>query len=327
MKSKLLIPVVAVLLLAAPAVSLFAQDYNMSSVESDMENIVAGLSDFFGTNLGGMSYICDPVGNAFIKNFTIGAAGGAVLVPVEDLSFPEGTAMDIDFGDMGYIPVPGVGAYAKFSLKKLEFGAKLAGFPTYETDDGTIKVQNMIIGGKVRYKLTGFNFLLMKGGISVGALYEYMNGGLEIYQSDGFPVYADEIDSTWPHEVAATVTTDATINNTWSAHTLGGEAQANFQVLFLNFFVGSRLSKTLGSATSDFEGETTLTAEPDYEPYITEETQIIGPYSSETEPPGVDIYGFGGVEFRLFIFTIGARGSYNFTDQALAVDGGVRLQF
>jgi len=274
------------------------------------------------SSLGGMSYIGDPVGYAFIKHLAIGAAGGAVLVPVENLSFAEGTSLDIDFGDLTYIPVPVIGGYAKISFKRVELGAKLAGFPAYSADG--IEVKNMIIGGKIRYRLGGFNIFLVKGGVSVGALYEYMNGGLTITQEDGFPIYGDEYDL--PDVKIGTVTTTAAIENSWSANTIGGEAQANFQILFLNFFLGSRLSKTFGKATSDFSGTVDLKPEPDYE-YVTQaENEKVSAFS-ETKPSGIDIYGFGGAEVKLLIFTVGARGTYNFTNNNLTIDGGLRLQF
>jgi len=160
----------------------------------------------------------------------------------------------------------------------------------------------------------------------VGALYEYMNGELSITQSEGFPIYGDEYD--YPGVQIGTVNTTAAINNSWTAHTLGGEAQANFQILFLNFFLGSRLSKTFGKAKSEFTGKVDLTPESDeYIGVVTEKKDTSVTASNEAKPSGIDIYGFGGAEVKLLIFTVGARGTYNFTNNNLSIDGGVRLQF
>jgi len=119
MNRKLFIVVMAVFLMVIPAGFLSAK-YNIDELKIEMEDVTTGLSDFLGSNLGGMSYIGDPVGYAFIKHLAIGAAGGVVLVPVENLSFAEGTSLDIDFGDLKYIPV---------LLKGWNWGQNLPDFP------------------------------------------------------------------------------------------------------------------------------------------------------------------------------------------------------
>jgi len=310
--------------------------FDTNDFTSGMGGITESTADFLAESLGGMSYLGDPVGYATVRHLAIGVAGGAVLVPIKNLTIPEGTAIDIDFGDLTYIPIPVVGAYAKIAFKRLELGAKLAGFPTYEQDP--ISVQNMIVGGKVRYRLAGFNLSMIKGGVSVGALAEYMKGNLDITQKDGFPIDGSDVDSGDPtvnEQIAGQtigyVTTEAGIQNSWSAITFGGEAQANFQVLFLNFFTGARVSKTSGSAKSEFSGTVTFIEEPEFAEYELIDTSVnnetITPISNETKASGIDIYGFGGLEVKILILTVTARGSYNFSNEVLSVDGGVRLQF
>ena len=302
--------------------------FDTQDFTSGMDAVTESTADFLAESLGGMSYLGDPVGYAIVRHLAIGVAGGAVLVPIENLTIPEGTAIDIDFGDLEYIPIPVVGAYAKIAFKRLELGAKLAGFPTYEQDP--VSVQNMIVGGKVRYRLAGFNQSLIKGGVSVGALAEYMKGNLDITQKDGFPIDGGDVNPELEGETIGYVTTTAGIQDEWSAVTFGGEAQANFQVLFLNFFTGARVSKTSGSAKSTFSGTVTFTsAAPEYDEYI--EADItdadLGSFSNESKASGIDIYGFGGLEVKILILTVTARGSYNFSNEVLSVDGGVRLQF
>jgi len=315
---------VIVLLLIIPTSFAFSQTYDTSAATTDMENLVNGMSDLFSKSLGGMSYVGDPVGYAFIKHFSIGIGGGAVLIPTKNLSFAS-SGLDIDFGKLSYIPIPSAGAFVKFSIRKLEFGFKLGGFPEFSQDG--FKVHNMTLGGKVRYNLGNFNFLIIKGGISAGALFEYMAGGIDYSTSSGYPVYVDIYGNSTK---VATVTTTASLKNSWKASTFGGEAQANFQVLFLNFFTGTRLSKTFGTADSSINGDVTLTAtDPQYvtQGYISGGTIPQLSASASNKAPGIEIYGFGGVEFKLFIFTLTARGSYNFTGKTLSVDTGARLQF
>jgi len=315
---KIILLLTALLLIAAPAGFLSAQ-YDVTAMQEDMASVVDGLSGLFGESLGGMSYIGEPVGYSFIRHLAIGVAGGAVLVPTKNLSFAEGTSMDIDFGDLAYIPIPVVGAYGKLSIKKLEFGVRIAGFPAYTSED--LEIKNMIIGGKIRYNLGGFNLLIIKGGASVGVLYEYMKGGILVAQSEGFPI------SNPVYGEIGTAKTTAAIDTSWKSSTVGGEAQANFQLLFLNLFVGTRLSKTFGKATSEFTGTVDLVENPDNPGYVTTAQNEEVSTSSETKAKGIDIYGFGGAEVKLFILSIGARGSYNFSNNSITVDGGVRLQF
>ena len=310
-----------VVLLLVPISFAFAQTYTPITANEDMQNLVSGMSDLFAKSLGGMSYVGDPVGYAFIKHFSIGVGGGAVFIPTDNLEFAT-SGLDIDFGDLKYIPIPTASAFAKLSIGKLEFGFKLGGLPQYSIEN--FSVQNMILGGKVRYNLGSFNLLLIKGGISAGALFEYMSGGLSYTASAGYPVYLTLGDQK---EKVADVTTTAKLENSWKASTAGVEAQANFQVLFLNFFTGTRISKTFGSADSSITGDATLTAVSGYESYVEEGTFNLTSASASTKAPGIEVYGFGGAEFKLFIFTITARGSYNFTGKTLSGDVGARLQF
>jgi len=330
MKSKKML--IAVLTLSAvlvlPIVASAQTDniFDTDDFTSGMDAVTASTADFLAASLGGMSYLGDPVGYATIKHLAIGIAGGAVLVPIENLTIPEGTAIDIDFGDLEYIPIPVVGAYAKIAFKRLELGAKLAGFPTYEQDP--VSVQNMIVGGKVRYRLAGFNQSLIKGGVSVGALAEYMKGNLDITQKDGFPIDGGDVNPELEGETIGYVTTTAGIQDEWSAVTFGGEAQANFQVLFLNFFTGARVSKTSGSAKSTFSGTVDFEAVEGFDEYVESVTGLeVDPISNKSKASGIDIYGFGGLEVKILILTVTARGSYNFSNEVLSVDGGVRLQF
>lgn len=306
--------IVTMVLLTASAGFVYAQ-YDINDLASDMESVTEGLAEFFGDNLGAMSYLGDPVGYAFIKNFTLGIGGGAALVPVENLSFAEGTGLNIDWGDMKNIPVPVIGAYTRFSLKKLEFGFKLAGFPKLATDD--LEVKNLILGGKVRYKLVSFNRFLIKGGVSAGGLFEYVNGSVLISQGEGFPIY----DPSGTVQIG-TMETTSTLDTSWSGVTLGGEAQANLQIAILNIYTGTRMSKTFGKATSEFKGDVTLSGSG-----VVPASEPIGPISNEGKAGGIDIYGFGGLEVKVLILTVGGRITYNFTNDNLTIDGGVRFQF
>ena len=307
-----------VIALLVPASFAFSQ-YTPTTATQDMQSLVNGMSDLFAKSLGGMSYVGDPVGYAFIKHFSIGIGGGAVLIPTSNLKFAS-SGLNIDFGDLKYIPIPTASAFAKFSIRRLEFGFKLGGFPQYSTNGLT--VHNMILGGKVRYNIGSFNLVFIKGGVSAGALFEYMSGGLNYSTTSGYPVYLEGTSTQIGY-----VTTTATLQNSWKAGTIGAEGQANFQVLFLNFFVGSRLSKTFGKADSSISGDATLIANSGYSDYITGGSMGKVTTSSSNKAPGIEVYGFGGAEFKLFFLTITARGSYNFTGKTISADVGARLQF
>ena len=318
--SKTIMVIGVVILILIPATLVFSQ-YDPSSALSDMEPLVNGMSDLFAKSLGGMSYVGDPVGYAFIRHLAIGIGGGAVLIPTENLELAT-EGLNIDFGDLKYIPIPTASAFAKFSIKRLEFGFKLGGIPKYDIEN--FSIQNMILGGKIRYNLRSFNLLFIKGGVSAGVLFEYMSGGLNYSTSTGYPVY---LDVNGENKKVGTVTTTAELENSWKASTVGAEAQANFQLLFLNFFVGSRLSKTFGTADSSLIGDATLNADPTYSGFITPGNIEDISVSASNKAPGIEIYGFGGAEFKLFFITITARGSYNFTGKTLSADIGARLQF
>ena len=322
-----LLIVFTVMVMLAPMSFAFSQEtndpYDPSDALSDIKPLVDGMSDLFAQSLGGMSYVGDPVGYAFIKHFSIGIGGGAVLIPIDNLSI-DSSGLDIDFGDLEYIPIPTASAFAKLSIRRLEIGFKLGGIPQYDVDN--FSIHNMILGGKLRYNIKSFNLVFIKGGVSAGALFEYMSGGLDYSTSTGYPVYLD-VEGTSTH--VADVTTTASLQNSWKAATVGGEAQAYFQVLFLNFFVGSRLSKTFGTADSSISGEAYLEADSTYESTNLIQSGPIGFVSipASTDAAGIEVYGFGGAEFKLFIFTITARGSYNFIGKTLSADVGARLQF
>ena len=327
MKVKRTILIIGMIILLLIPASFAFSEYDPTTAEQDMKSLVNGMSDLFAKSLGGMSYVGDPVGYAFIKHFSIGIGGGAVLIPIDNLSF-DSSGLDIDFGDLEYIPIPTASAFAKLSIRRLEIGFKLGGIPQYDVDN--FSIHNMILGGKLRYNIKSFNLVFIKGGVSAGALFEYMSGGLDYSTSKGYPVYLD-VDGTSTH--VADVTTTASLQNSWKAATVGGEAQAYFQVLFLNFFVGSRLSKTFGTADSSITGTAKLT--PVDQEYVVNGLIKEGELNegntvsvtASNKAPGIEVYGFGGAEFKLFIFTITARGSYNFIGKTLSADVGARLQF
>ena len=301
-----------------PGAALFAL-YDINTALGDVDEIAAAVNSIFGPNLGGMSYVGDPVGYSVIPHVALGISAGAAFVPLSNIN--TGTFMKVNFADMGslaYFPIPAFGAHAKFSIKKkLELGVKLAGIPEIGNKDVGAEVRNIIVGGKLRYNLLSYKLPLIKGGVSVGALYEYMSGGLSMTASDTIPIdvagLGDAEDGTF--------TTTTGFETVWKSGTIGGEAQANLQVLFLNLFLGSRVSKTVGKSTTTMKGTGTL-AGSGVVPGVTTIN------ASQTEKPtGIDPYLFGGLELKLLGLVLSGKGTYNFKNENFVIDGGLRFQF
>lgn len=112
-------------------------------------------------------------------------------------------------------------------------------------------------------------------------------------------------------------------NTTWEANTVGGEVQANLQLLRFNFFGGSRVGKTFGSALTRVEGFSELRSMTGL---VTGSTMNIS-ISNEKNPRGIDAFLFGGVEIKLAMFTFTGKGGYNITDENYTLDAGFGLQF
>ena len=307
-------------LLLLPAVFAAAQ-YDITAATDDLNQVADALSSIFGPNLGGMSYVGDPVGYSVVPRVEFGISGGVVFVPLENIN--TGTDLEVDFGDMGRLaafPIPAAGAHAKFTIsKKFEMGVKVAGIPEMANEKAGASINNLIIGGKFRYNLLNYKLPLIKGGISVGALYEYMNGGILLTESDSSSVDADDNPATQN----GTLTTTGDLNTRWTANTFGGEAQANLQVIFLNFFLGTRVSKSFGKATTSLKGTSTLTAGTGITPFTDELVDI----TQETKPQGIDPYVFGGVELKILGLVLTGRGTYNMKNENYIIESGVRLQF
>jgi len=324
-RKKIIGVLVVTILLVAPGASVFAQQpYDLGAVESDLTTISQGLSDIFGPNLGAMTFLGDPVGYSTIKHIEIGIAGGASFVPIENIAL--GTSLQYDFGDITYIPVPAIGVHAKFKIKRFEIGGKLAGIPEIEDKDAGVRLNNMIIGGKLRYELWDKRMLLfLRTGASFGGFFEYINGNITMLGRDSIPVIMD-IPAFGTQQVA-TLETETGFETNWKGMTVGGEAQTNFQILFINLFGGARLSKTFGKATTDISGSTTLEPNPEYSKYVenfTDEQLLI---STEAKPEGIDITLFGGAEVKILMLAVTLQGGYNFKNSNYLLEGGVRLQF
>jgi hypothetical protein len=319
-KKTALIPIFVSALLLLPSVFAAAQ-YDFAAAEDDLNQAAEALSSIFGPNLGGMSYVGDPVGYSIVPRVEFGISGGMVFIPLENIN--TGTDLALDFGDMGKLaalPIPAAGAHAKLTIsKKFEMGVKVAGIPEINNEDAGASINNLIIGGKFRYNLLNFKLPLIKGGISVGALYEYMNGGIMLTESDSSTVDADDNPST-PN---GTLTTTGNLDTKWTSNTFGGEAQANLQVIFLNFFLGTRVSKTFGKATTSLNGTSTLTAGDGISPFTDELVDI----TQESKPQGIDPYVFGGVELKILGLVLTGRGTYNVKNDNYIVESGLRLQF
>lgn len=322
---KLILALTCVIVMVLPGGFLFAQTYDIGAVQSDLTAISEGLSNLFGPNLGAMTFLGDPVGYSTIKHIEVGIAGGASFVPAENVAL--GTSLQYDFGDLASIPVPAIGAHAKFKIRRFEIGGKLAGIPKIEDKDAGVQLNNMIIGGKLRYELWDRRLLMLfRTGASFGGFVEYINGSVSMLGRDTIPVFVD-VPVLGPTQVAD-LTTETGFETNWKGLTVGGEGQVNFQILFINLFGGARLSKTFGSATTDLTGSTTLTlTEASYNTYVKEFTDQVLTISSEAKPDGIDTTLFGGVEAKILMLVATLRGGYNFKNDNFIVEGGARLQF
>jgi hypothetical protein len=322
MNGKKLITIVSILIFCAlPGASIFSQLYDLNDAVGELGDVATTVSNLIGPNLGGMSSLGDPIGYAIIPHFEVGVAGGLVLVKADDIA--AGTELDIGFDGKSYFPLPSIAAHGKFTVNRLEFGGKLGGIPAIDAKEAGISVQNLVIGGKVRYRLLNFNSFALKGGLSVGGFYEYMNGELTFIGSQTIPVDVDD-DGTAEGEIR----NDAGLESVWSSHTFGGEAQANFQVLFLNLFAGARLSKSFGKAETSIAGTSELVATGGT-PGLIDDTlppQIIS-ISEEGKPEGIETVLYGGAEFKLLFMTITAKGGYNLKNEAIHAEAGARIQF
>ncbi len=327
-RKKILITVICVTVLVLPGTFVFAQKpqpYDLGAVESDLTAISQGLSSIFGPNLGAMTFLGDPVGYSTIKHIEVGIAGGASFVPTENIAL--GTSLQYDFEGLSYIPVPAIGVHAKFKIKRFEVGGKLAGFPKIEDKDAGVQLNNMIIGGKLRYELWDKRVLmLLRTGASFGGFFEYINGNVTMLGRDSIPVFVDvpELGSTQ----VANLITETGFETNWKGFTVGGEGQINFQILFINLFGGARFSKTFGKATTDLSGSTTLElTDSMYDPYVEDFTNKQLVISTEAKPEGFDTTLFGGLEVKILMLAVTLQGGYNFKNSNYMLEGGARLQF
>jgi hypothetical protein len=319
MKMKIIILSVCIfVLMLFSGTAVFAQ-YDITDATQDLESIAITIAKTMGESLGSISFLCEPVGYAFTPHFEFGVATGLAFIPLKGIS--EIVAVDFPLTGGEHVPIPAIGGHGKFSIRKLEFGGKIAGIPDVNINDQdlAIQVSNIIIGGKVRYNLVSFKKLILKGGVSVGGLYEYMHGEFNTTAND-----TQDIDVDNNGSVDGQLITDAGLVSEWSGHTLGAEGQANFQLLFFNFFAGTRLSKTFGKAEAGFDGNTTLV---DTSGLITPHTDQLISVSVEEDPDGIDAFLFGGIEIKITALNITAKGSYNLNGDAFTLDGGIRLQF
>jgi len=316
-KLLILIAVCAAALLI-PGSFLFSQDYSLADAENEMREIAVALSNTFGPNLGGMSFIGEPVGYSFTPRFEVGIAGGAVLVPLEDIA--AGTSLDLDIGDLDRLPIPAIAAHGKFSIRRIEIGGKIAGIPEISDKDAGAGISNIIIGGKVRYRLLNFKTFGLKGGASVGGFYEYMNGYVTLTQSESTPIDYDE-DGT----PDGYIENAAGFKTEWNSSTFGGEAQANVQLLIFNIFAGTRLSKSFGKAETVLSGTGNIT-DAGTGPVI-EEGAVLFNVTEESKPEGIDTFLYGGVEVKILMLNVTGKIGYNLSNKNYTIDGGVRMQF
>jgi hypothetical protein len=310
-----LIPVM-LLFIGSLNIALGQAVYDMDNAEFELGLMAEQLSGIFGPNLGGISYIGEPIGYSIIPHFEVGISGGFVVVPIKDIS--RGTNLQLNFGGSAYLPIPAIGAHTKFSIKEIELGVKVAGIPRLEDPDAGTAIENIIIGGKARIKLFNFDKHVIKGGASVSGFYEYMRGNLLLTDSDSMPVDVYN-DGTIDGELISQTGFDTS----WEASTMGGEMQANLQLLMFNFFAGTRAGKTFGSAITRVEGLSELVSTS---PLVTGSTRNIS-ISNKQSPAGFDIFLFGGLEIKLAMFSLTGKGGYNLNNENYTFDAGFRLQF
>jgi hypothetical protein len=330
MRKPVAILIIPLLLLLAPAGALFAQDYTSADVLSDMESVAQSFSTLFGENLGGISMIGDPVGYAVIPHFAVGITGGFVFVPIENIN--DDPDFQYDLGDIKYAFIPSVGVHMRLNISRFEVGAKLAGIPQIDLSkltkgevDG--QLQNVVIGGKLRYGLIDKHRGVFQYGVSVGGFYEFTRGDVGLNLSDTVKVY-EEVDPLSPgEEHVANLNTTSAFDSTWTGHTLGGEVQGNVKVLFVNLFAGGRVSTSFGKATTSINGDVTVQPVPAYAGFVSALPTESVDVTTEAKPGGIDFYGFGGLEFKILPVVLGVRGGYNFSNQVITLDLGARLQF
>jgi hypothetical protein len=328
MKRRLiLLMFISMMLLIIPGPMVFAQtDYDLEDVEEDLTAVAQNLSNLFGQNVGATSFIGDPVGYATVPHFEIGIAGGAVFVPIKNMNAD--TDLVLDLGDLAYTPIPSIGAHAKVMILGFELGAKLGGIPPFEAqnENFSASINNLVLGGKLRYRVVDKKIAVLHFGVSVGGFYEFTRGNLALTAADSFGVFED-VNNDGMDEYIADVTTSGAFETEWRGSTFGGEAQANAKILFINLFGGARISTSFGNATTLIDGSSTLSAQPGYETDVTEHTNEIVSVDAESGPTGIDYYAFAGLEVKILPLAIGARGGYNFSNQIITLDIGARLQF
>jgi hypothetical protein len=301
---------------------IYAWSYDATDALDDLQGFASGLNTLVKDNLGSMSYLGEPIGYSFIKRLALGVGAGAIFFPVKNIDI--GDASDsIDYGllTFGYLPIPSAAAYGRFNFDVVEFGLKVGGIPEMEFKNAGVKGKNLVIGGNLRYKLVDYSHFALKGGASVGGLFEYAKGGITLRK--GQPLLITDPDTG---EVAGYLNTDSAMETSWEAYTVGGEIQTNIQPLFLNFFIGIRASKTFGTAKSKLISRYEIEPETGYEsnfgtPVGTADIDI------ESKPEKMDVFGFGGVEAKFLMFVVSFKGSYNLMNQSFVLDGGGRLQF
>ena len=330
MRKSIIILTILLFLLFASVPALFAQDYSSDDVLADMESIAQSFSTLFGDNVGSISMIGDPVGYSVIPHFAVGITGGFVFVPIENINTDPD--LQYDLGGLRHTPVPSVGVQLKLTLNKFELGAKLAGIPQIDLSkvskgelDG--QLQNVVIGGKLRYGIIDKHKGIFQYGVSAGGFYEFTKGSLGLNLNETFEVYEDVNPLTPGDEHVANLLTSNAFDSTWRGHTVGGEAQGNVKILFVNLFAGGRLSTSWGKATTSIAGDVTVQPEAGYEGFVSASLTESVDVTTEAGPSGLDVYGFGGLEFKILPVIVGVRGGYNFSNQVITLDLGTRLQF
>lgn len=315
----------SILLLLLPGFTLFAQ-YDSSAVEEDMQNIAQSISELFGENVGSLSMIGDPIGYSTVPHFEIGVAAGAVFVPLENISTGMGTLYDT--GGLAYTPLPSIAAHVKVNIKGFEIGGKVAGIPPFQFSSGNLngELQNTIIGGKLRYEIVDRKVTVLRFGLSAGGFYEYTRGNITMQMTESFAVLADVTPEPGDEHIANLVSSNSFDSN-WKGHTVGAEMQGNMKILFINLFIGGRLSTSWGNAQTTIDGDVTVNPVSGYEGFVTASPSESIDISTSASPSGLAYYGFGGVEFKIFPIVLGGRLGYNFHNEVITVDFGARLQF
>ncbi len=317
--------VMSIALLILPVSMVFA-DYTSADTQADMQSIAQNFSNLFGKNLGSISMIGDPIGYSTVPHFAVGLAAGAILVPFE--SIDSGTNTVYDLGGMGYAPVPSIAAHMKLTVRGFELGAKVAGIPPFELSNENFlgEVQSMVIGGKLRYRIVDKKLAVLRFGVSAGGFYDFSRGALELTMRDSFAVYEDVTGGPEEEHIADLVSTNSFDTN-WQGHTVGGEVQGNIKILFFNLFVGGRMSTSWGSADTSVNGDVSVNPVSGYEIYVTANPTETIDIDTESHPDGLDYYAFGGLEVKILPVVICGRFGYNFSNDAIALDFGARLQF